>query len=137
MSLLITGCTGEHPQHLGSNNGRLAECPETPNCVSSFSKDSEHQVSPFRFSSTPEKLIQDIKTMLNKIKEARIVTAKEYYIHVEFTSKVFRFVDDIEFLLDPKTQTLHFRSASRVGHSDLGVNRKRIETLKTALTKLE
>jgi len=133
--LLITGCSGERPPHLGSVNGRLAECPQTPNCVSSFAKDSEHQISPLQFSSTPEKLIGHLKTILHETEEARIITAGERYIYAEFTSKVFRFVDDVEFLLDPQTQTLHFRSASRIGHSDLGVNRKRIEILKAALAK--
>ena len=133
--LLITGCTGERPPHLGSIHEHLAECPQTPNCVSSFSRDSEHQIAPLQFSSTPEQLIEDLKTLLRETGEARIITAGERYIYAEFTSKVFRFVDDVEFLLDPQTQTLHFRSASRIGHSDLGVNRKRIEILKAALAK--
>lgn len=133
--LFITGCSGERPPHLGSVNSHLTECPLTPNCVSSFSKDPEHQISPLQFSSTPEKLIEDLKIILHETEEARIIITGEHYIYAEFTSKVFRFVDDVEFLLDPQTQTLHFRSASRIGHSDLGVNRKRIETLKTALAQ--
>ena len=136
LALGIIGCSGERPPHLGSVNGHLAECPQTPNCVSSFAKDSEHQISPLQFSSTPEKLIEDLKTILHETKEAHIITAGEGYIYAEFTSQVFRFVDDVEFLLDPQTQTLHFRSASRIGQSDLGVNRKRIETLKSALAKI-
>jgi len=137
VGLLITGCSGERPQHLGSVNGDLADCPPTPNCVSSFAEDSEHQISPLRFVSTPEKLIRNLTTILQKTKTARIITAGDHYIYAEFTSKVFRFVDDVEFLLDPQTQTLHFRSASRIGHSDLGVNRKRIESLKSALAESE
>jgi len=137
LALLFAGCSGERPQHLGPVNGHLAECPPTPNCVSSSSQDSEHQMAPLRFSSPPEKLIRDLKSILHKTEGARIITVEDHYIYAEFTSKVFRFVDDVEFLVDPKTQTLHFRSASRVGHSDLGINRKRIESLKTALTQSE
>jgi len=133
----MTGCSGERPQNLGAVNGRLAECPPTPNCVSSFAEDAEHQISPLQFSSTPEQLTQNLKNILHETAGARIIITWDHYIRAEFTSKVFRFVDDVEFLLDPQTQTLHFRSASRVGHSDLGVNRKRIETLKTALAKSE
>jgi len=62
----------------------------------------------------------------------RIVTAGETYLHAEFTSAVFRFVDDVEFLLDDAEKVVHVRSASRVGHSDLGVNRKRVEALREA-----
>ncbi len=137
VGLSIAGCSGERPQDLGSVSGHLAECPPTPNCVSSFSKDSEHQIAPLRFSSPPEKLIRNLKAILQKTEGACIITADNYCLYAEFTSKVFRFVDDVEFLLDPQTQTLHFRSASRIGHSDLGVNRKRIESLKTALAKSE
>lgn len=135
VALLISGCSGERPPHLGSVNSHLADCPLTPNCVSSFSKDPEHQISPLQFASTPEQLIEDLKTILHETEEAHIITIGEHYIYAEFTSKVFRFVDDVEFLLDPQTQTLHFRSASRIGHSDLGVNRERIETLKAALAQ--
>ncbi len=135
VALLISGCSGERPPHLGSVNSHLADCPLTPNCVSSFSKDPEHQISLLQFASTPEQLIEDLKTILHETEEAHIITIGEHYIYAEFTSKVFRFVDDVEFLLDPQTQTLHFRSASRIGHSDLGVNRERIETLKAALAQ--
>ena len=137
VGLSIAGCSGERPQDLGSVSGHLAECPPTPNCVSSFSKDPEHRIAPFRFSSPPEKLIRDLKTILHKTEGVRIITAEDQYLYAEFTSKVFRFVDDVEFLLDPQTQTLHFRSASRIGHSDFGINRKRIESLKTALAQFE
>jgi uncharacterized protein (DUF1499 family) len=64
------------------------------------------------------------------MKRVRIVTAEECYLHAEFTSALFRFVDDVEFLLDDGTKTIHVRSASRVGYSDLGVNRRRVEAIR-------
>ena len=131
--LLIAGCSGERPHSLGSVSERLAECPPTPNCVSSASQDSEHRVAPLPFTSPPEMLMRNLKSILNKTEGAHIIITGDHYLYAEFTSTVFRFVDDVEFLLDPQTQTLHFRSASRIGRSDFGVNRKRIESLKTAL----
>jgi len=64
-----------------------------------------------------------------------VVTAADTYIHAEFTSAVFRFVDDVEFQIDPDTRLVHFRSASRVGRSDLGVNRERMEALRAAFER--
>ena len=70
------------------------------------------------------------------MKRARIVAAEERYIHAEFTSALFRFVDDVEFLLDSETKTIHVRSASRVGYSDLGVNRRRVEEIRSRFDTL-
>jgi uncharacterized protein (DUF1499 family) len=65
------------------------------------------------------------------MKRSKIVTDLDLYIHAEFTSAFFRFVDDVEFYFDDKAKTLHVRSASRIGRSDFGVNRKRIEELRS------
>jgi len=78
-----------------------------------------------------EKLKQTIEL---EIPRARLVTESENYLHYEFTSLLFRFVDDGEFLLDSESNVIHFRSSSRVGYSDVGANRKRIETIRAALT---
>lgn len=74
-----------------------------------------------------QRLIQVIRGM----KRARITTVRERYLHAEFTSLIFRFVDDVEFLLEEETHTIHLRSASRVGASDLGVNRRRVEAIRS------
>ncbi len=79
-------------------------------------------------------MLARLKSAIEKMEGTKIVIEKDNYLYAEFTSKLFRFVDDVEFLLDDKTKTLHFRSASRLGRSDLGVNRKRIETIKSRLT---
>jgi uncharacterized protein (DUF1499 family) len=62
-------------------------------------------------------------------KNAKVVTVEPNYVHAEFRSAIFRFVDDVEFLFDDKAKRLHFRSASRLGRSDFGVNRKRMTEL--------
>ena len=110
-------------------------CPASPNCVSSFATDKKHHISPLKYSATKEQLLQNLKNRIANMGNAKIVAEKEDYLHVEFTSKVLRFVDDTEFLLDDDSKTLHFRSASRLGHSDFGVNRKRIEAIKALLAE--
>jgi uncharacterized protein (DUF1499 family) len=78
----------------------------------------------------------DLKKVLSGMPRARTVTATETYLHAEFTSALFRFVDDVEFWFDENTRTVHLRSASRIGNSDLGVNRKRIASLAAAMKAL-
>ena len=136
LGLLVAGCTGPRPMNLGVHDGKLAPCPASPNCVSSQSTDKDHAVEPIRFSGTPAEAMADLKKVLSGMPRARIVTATDAYLHAEFTSALFRFVDDVEFWFDASAKTVHLRSASRVGYSDLGVNRKRIEDLSAAMNAL-
>lgn len=133
--LVLTGCSGTKPQ-LGINDGHLMQCPKTPNCVSSHAKDEKNFIQPILFIGTQQKAQSRLLEVLNEWKHAKIVVSEENYILVEFTSQVFRFVDDVEFYF-PETQKkeipIHVRSASRVGHSDFGVNRKRIEQIRDYL----
>lgn len=131
----LPACSGTRPQHLGINDGILWSCPASPNCVSSFAADKKHQIDPLEYSGSKEQTLLRLKSVISIMGGGKVISEKENYLHAEFTSKLFRFVDDAEFLLDEKTKTLHFRSASRLGHSDLGVNRKRIETIKSLLAK--
>jgi len=118
------------PENLGAVNGRLADCPATPNCVCTQCSDSEHHMEPLHFTGSPEEAMERLKTVIGVMPRSKIVTADQRYIHAEFTSRLFRFVDDVEFLIEPDTKTIHFRSASRVGRSDLGVNRQRMEDIR-------
>ena len=132
--LLVSACTGNRPETLGSINNRLSPCPPSPNCVSSFASDAEHKISPYPVTGPPEKFWTQLKHVLNGMERVHIVTDQEHYLHAEFTSRWFRFVDDVEFLLDAKTKTLHFRSASRTGYGDMGVNRERMEIIRQRLS---
>jgi len=136
LGILFAGCTGTRPLNLGVHDGKLAPCPATPNCVSSQSTDKEHAVEPIRFSGTSADAMADLKKAISGMPRAQIATITDTYIHAEFTSALFRFVDDAEFWLDTDTKTIHVRSASRMGSSDLGVNRKRIEELRLAMAVL-
>jgi uncharacterized protein (DUF1499 family) len=125
--------SGTRPNNLGIQDGSFAACPGTPNCVSSFSPDADHKIEPIRYTSTPEKAFADLKQMIQAQPRTTIITATENYLYAEFTSKLMGFVDDVEFYLDQKAGVIQVRSASRLGESDLGVNRQRVETIRSAL----
>jgi len=119
------------PRHtLGVTNGRLAECPDSPNCVSTQAKTPDQFMKPIPFEADAETVIQQLESLLQAMPRSRIVTARDIYLHAEFRSVIFGFVDDVEFSIDDREQVIHFRSASRLGHSDLGVNRKRMEEIR-------
>ncbi|MEH2039065.1 DUF1499 domain-containing protein [Nostoc sp.] len=121
---------GKRPNNLGISNGKLASCPNTPNCVSSQSPDASHQIAPLTFTSTPEEAITNLKQIIESLPRTKIITESKDYLYAEFKSALLGFVDDVEFYLDRNANVIHVRSASRLGQSDLGVNRKRIETIR-------
>lgn len=132
----ICACTGTRPADLGAQNGRLRPCPDRPNCVSSQSENPKHAISPLSYQGTRVDASARLLKLLKTMPRVRIVTATPDYIHAEFLSRVFHFVDDVEFVFDATDNTIHIRSASRLGYSDFGVNRKRVETIREALEKI-
>lgn len=113
---------------------KLAPCPNTPNCVSSqASPDNSHYIAPFKIKGKAEDAWTAFQQALASRKRTVITEASSDALHAEATSLVFRFVDDINAVLDADAKMIHIRSASRVGHSDLGVNRRRIEALREQL----
>jgi len=132
VTVLLIGCSGAPPANLGVRDGWLAPCPETPNCVSSKSTDQEHAIEPLSYSTSKEEALADLKKIIGQMKRARITEERDGYIHAEYTSAIWRFVDDVEFFVDESAHVIQVRSASRLGKSDLGVNRKRIESLRAA-----
>jgi uncharacterized protein (DUF1499 family) len=136
LGLLLAGCTGTRPLNLGVHDGKLAPCPASPNCVSSQSIDREHSIEPLRYTGSPGDAMDQLKKIVIGMKRSRIITETGSYIHAEFTSALFRFVDDVEFFADERASVIHVRSASRIGSSDLGVNRKRVEDIRAAMTAL-
>jgi uncharacterized protein (DUF1499 family) len=131
-ALAMMSLFSRKPSNLGVVNGRLAPCPASPNCVSTQATDDEHRMEPIPFTGSSEKAMQRIKDVVAQMPRTKIVTVEDDYLHAEFRSAIFRFVDDVEFMVDPEAQLIHFRSASRVGHSDLGVNRRRMEKIRAA-----
>jgi uncharacterized protein (DUF1499 family) len=136
VSVFIAGCSGVRPANLGVRDGKLAPCPSSPNCVSSQSTDKEHAVEPLRYTVPAPQAVADLKKVILGMKRSRIADEYDSYIHAEFTSALWRFVDDVEFYFDDNEKVIHLRSASRLGKSDLGVNRKRVEEIRAAWTAL-
>jgi Uncharacterized protein conserved in bacteria len=112
---------------------QLPICPNSPNCVSSQAQDADHGIAPFKITGTAEQAWAALKTAL--LSQSRTVISRETFdtLHAEATSLVFRFVDDIDAILDADAKLIHIRSASRIGYGDFGVNRKRVETLRSQL----
>ena len=134
LSFSLIGCTGVRPANLGIKDGKLAPCPSSPNCVSSQGSDREHAVEPLSFLGTVSGAHAALRQIILSMKRSQIIIETDSYIHAEFTSAIFRFVDDVEFWFDENEKVIHVRSASRVGNSDLGVNRKRVEEIRARWT---
>ena len=128
---------GKRPTNIGVHSGQLAPCPSTPNCVNSQSQDAQNWIEPLNYDSTPAEAMANLKTVIQNMERTNIITETENYLYAEFTTKLMGFVDDVEFLLAPTAKVIHVRSASRLGESDLGVNRKRIETIRAKLNELK
>ena len=113
----------------------LPICRDTPNCVSSQAQDDKHFIEPFKINGNPDIAWTALKAAINNQSRMVITHETAATLHAEATSLMFKFVDDIDVILDAKNKLIHIRSASRVGHSDFGVNRKRIEALRVQLQK--
>jgi len=129
-ALLLVACQGARPANLGVHDGRLAPCPSSPNCVSSLAADDRHRVDPFPFSGPAEEALRRMRDIVLSLPRTAAIADGSAYLHVGFTSAVFRFVDDVEFLADDEARVIHVRSASRLGTWDLGANRRRIERIR-------
>lgn len=136
MAGILFSAGGCKKNNIGLYDGRLRACPDSPNCVSSYATDTSHHVEPLRYTGTLNDARQAVLSVLYSMKRTRVVTETSNYIHAECKSMVFRFVDDVEFYFDEREPVIHVRSASRVGYSDLGVNRKRVEDFRRRLMRL-
>jgi len=130
---LLGGCHGTPPTNLGLHNGQLAPCPSSPNCVSDASTDPTHAIAPFHYSMPQPEAKEELKRVILAMPRTNIVEETPGYVRAEFMSALWRFVDDVEFSFDDSAKLVHIRSASRLGKGDLGVNRKRLETIRAKL----
>jgi len=114
----------------GLVSGTLAPCPDKPNCVcSEFGEAAAHSIAPLDYSDAPpQKAWGDIVQIIKEL-DGEVVVSNDEYIAATFSSSLFGFIDDVECRLEPTKERIQIRSASRVGHSDMGVNRKRVETM--------
>jgi uncharacterized protein (DUF1499 family) len=114
----------------GLVDGRLRGCPSSPNCVNSQSGEGEHAIAPLAFEGDPDAAWRSLRAFLAAEPRVRIVEADGRWLHATFRTRWLRFVDDVELLLEPEARVVHVRSASRLGWSDLGVNRERVESIR-------
>ena len=131
----VLGCRMNRPPVLGPVAGKLLPCPGSPNCVGSQDPDPGHQIAPLPARGPIKETMGKLKAAVLAQPRTRVTEEREGYLRAESTSLLFRFVDDVEFLYDGPAQVVHVRSASRVGHSDLGVNQRRVEKLRSALAR--
>jgi uncharacterized protein (DUF1499 family) len=127
--LAVLSCASNKPK-VQLVDGRLRACPNSPNCVSSESDTTSSRVEPLTFQGPPEKAWSDLKETIREM-GGRIEEEHDGYLWITFTTRLFRFVDDVEFRMLSTDGVIHLRSGSRVGYSDLGVNRRRVEKLRT------
>ena len=130
VGLFVLGRISQRPVQRGLQDGRLAACPASPHCVCSEATDPAHRVDPLRFESTPPEAMARLKKIVDRESRVTVVTSTTGYLHARFQSRVFGFVDDVEFRLNSTNKLIHVRSGSRVGYSDFGVNRRRVERLR-------
>jgi len=108
------------------SNPQLKPCPESPNCVSTQTQQKSKQMDPIPFELDPKEVLKIIKSVVENLPNTHLEKESLNYLHYTFKSAIFRFTDDVEFLIDAEQKLLHFRSASRTGYSDMGVNKKRM-----------
>jgi uncharacterized protein (DUF1499 family) len=123
--LLLAGCHAA-PRGIAAPGEALRPCPSTPNCVSTGASDARHAMPPLPFADGPAGAQARARAALLAEPRTRIVAEAPGYLRVEARSRLLRFVDDVEVVVDDRAQVVRFRSASRVGRSDLGVNRARM-----------
>ena len=129
---------GASPTNIGVNDGRLAVCASTPNCVNSqtITSDTEHSIQPIQIGGGIPQRMADLKLAIRSMPRSTIIKETNNYLYVEFASKLMGFVDDVEFYFDSDGKSIQVRSASRLGESDLGVNRQRIEEIRAKVSIL-
>ncbi|HLA29573.1 MAG TPA: DUF1499 domain-containing protein [Pseudomonas sp.] len=131
LALLLGACSGSPAENLGLHDGRLAPCPDSPNCVNSQAGDAEHFIAPLPLKGSAQQTQTLLKQLLASEPRVRLVEEAPGYLRAEFSSKLMRFVDDVEFSIGESA--VDVRSASRLGYADFEVNRKRIEALRQRL----
>jgi uncharacterized protein (DUF1499 family) len=132
--------SGTRPENLGVHDGRLAPPKRTPNNVSSQTDkktDAEHYIEPLHYTGDARRAWAALRRIVESMPRVTVVKAEPNYLYAEFTSKLMGFVDDTEFYLDEKAGVIQVRSASRVGRSDFGVNRARIEYIRAKLARTQ
>lgn len=117
------------PKNLGVTDGRLAPMPKSPNAASSQSTEAYYQVAPLPLkgdlASTKAALLAAVKAYGG----GKIIEETDTYIYIIFTTPTMKYKDDLEFYLSEEEGVVHYRSSSRIGYSDMGLNRERYNAI--------
>lgn len=130
----LSATSWKRPQ-LGLVRGRLWGCPNQPNCACSEYRRTIAFVPPIEFEGEPVKAWEMMQTLIDRMPRSKVIDRRDGYLHIEVSSPIYRFVDDVELRLDRANRLIHVRSAARIGYSDLGVNRRRVETIRELFKK--
>ncbi len=131
VGVIAVNAMSSPPDGVGVAGASLAPCPDSPNCVSTEASDGEHAIEPLPLAASEARTIELLSSVVNDLPGGQSVLKDDNYLHSEFRSSLLRFVDDVEFLVDKDDNVVHIRSASRTGRSDLGVNRARVEQIRS------
>jgi uncharacterized protein (DUF1499 family) len=130
--LAILARVVKRPANLGVREGKLAPCPNSPNCVSTQSQDPRHQIAPIPYSTSLDEAKATLLQVIRSMQGTTVITDEPTYILVEFYVSGIGYRDDVEFYLDQQAQVIHFRSSSRLPYYDWEVNRNRMEEIRAA-----
>jgi uncharacterized protein (DUF1499 family) len=128
--LVFTACSPQQAIESGDPDMRISPCPDRPNCVSSVDTNEDRFIEPLKFSGSVEEAMERLRDKLESSPRVEITVAEGGYIKSVWSSRIFGFKDDVEFLADETSGIIHMRSASRTGYYDFGVNRDRLETIR-------
>ncbi|MDH6058105.1 DUF1499 domain-containing protein [Umezakia ovalisporum] len=134
--LIVPTPTWAESSSLGIHNGYLSPCPPSNNCVLSQNPDAKHAIDPITYHVHRDKARGTLLQVLSVVPRTEVIEQTDNYIHALCKSRIFKFIDDVEFYLPTNESVIHARSASRIGESDLGVNRRRVEQIRLALRDL-
>ncbi|WP_420641906.1 DUF1499 domain-containing protein [Candidatus Leptofilum sp.] len=120
------------PDNLGMVDGRFAPCPDSPNCVSTQATTELHGIEPIAYDGDTSTAYAKILAILEADDSITVISQTSTYIHAEARSGLWKFIDDVEFQFNDAESIIQFRSASRLGYSDLDANRQRMENIRNA-----
>jgi len=135
--VLLTGVIALVPKGnatTGLVNDQLRPCPDTPNCVCSEDAKPSAAIAALAFSGDPVAAWQRAKNAVITT-GGDIHSEESDYLWASFTTRWLRFLDDVELHMDAANGVIHIRSASRVGRSDFGVNRARVERIRAVFAE--
>jgi uncharacterized protein (DUF1499 family) len=120
------------PDRIGPVDGQLMGCPGPDNCVSSRAESPDRRIAPLAAIGPVDEVMARLAQAIGSM-GGEVVQTRGNYLRAVFTSRLWRFRDDLECLYDREAGRIEVRSASRVGYSDFGANRKRVERLREML----